>query len=178
VKKTTKTELKGKVSRLLDRVKKLQGDPHYIALGMAIGVFVAITPTIPFHTVMAVALAYLFKASRPAAIIGVWASNPFTVVFLYIACYKVGMLLFGHALEDADSVMELVHAMENDIPIKEQLHLFVEFFHTQLKLFFAMNVGGVVLGIPGGIAAYVVTKNFIKKLKTPKNKRSKNQEAL
>ena len=173
MKKTTKTELKGKVSRLLDRVKKLQGDPHYIALGMAIGVFVAITPTIPFHTVMAVALAYLFKASRPAAIIGVWASNPFTVVFLYIACYKTGMLLFGHALGDADSVMELVHAMENNIPMKEQLHLFVEFFHTKLKLFFAMNVGGVVLGIPGGIVAYVVTKNFIKKLKNQKKKRSK-----
>jgi len=178
VKKTTKTELKGKLSRLLDRIKKLQGDPHYIALGMAIGVFVAITPTIPFHTVLAVAMAYLFRASRPAAIIGVWVSNPFTVVFLYIACFKVGMLLFGHTLGDSDTVMELVHAMENNIPIKEQLHLFVEFFHTQLKLFFAMNVGGVVLGIPGGIAAYVVTKNFIKKLKTPKNKRSKNQEAL
>lgn len=178
MKKTTKTELKGKASRLLDRVKKLQGDPHYIALGMAIGVFVAITPTIPFHTVLAVAMAYLLKASRPAAIIGVWVSNPFTVVFLYIACYKIGMLLFGHSLGDADTVKELVHAMENDIPMKEQLHLFIDFFHTQLKLFFAMNVGGVVLGIPGGIVAYVVTKNFIKKLQTQKKKRPKKQEAL
>ena len=178
MKKTTKTELKEKSSRLLDRVKKLQGDPHYIALGMAIGVFVAITPTIPFHTVIAVAMAYLLKASRPAAIIGVWVSNPFTVVFLYIACYKIGMLLFGHSLGDADTVKELVHAMENNIPMKEQLHLFVDFFHTQLKLFFAMNVGGVVLGIPGGSAAYVVTKNFIKKLPPQKKKRPKKQEAL
>ena len=45
---------------IVKRVKKLEGDPHYIAMGMAIGVFVGTTPTMPFHTVIAVAIWLLF----------------------------------------------------------------------------------------------------------------------
>jgi uncharacterized protein (DUF2062 family) len=149
---------------MLSRVRELQGNPHYVALGMAIGVFVAITPTIPFHTVIAVAMAYLLGASRPAAIIGVWASNPFTVVFLYIICYKLGIVLFGNSFGDAETVKALVASMESGIPLKEQIHVFVDFFHTRLKLFFAMIAGGVILGIPCGLIAYFVTKNFVKRL--------------
>jgi len=37
----------------IERAKTLQGDPHYVAMGMAIGVFVSVTPTIPFHTIYA-----------------------------------------------------------------------------------------------------------------------------
>ncbi len=82
--------LKKNIALFVGKVKKLPGDPHYIAFGIAIGIFVAMTPTIPLHTIIAIALAVLFKASKPAAILGVWVSNPFTVVFLYFACYKAG----------------------------------------------------------------------------------------
>ena len=83
--------LKKKIAVFIEKVKKLNGDPHYVAFGMAIGVFVAMTPTIPFHTILAIILAILLNASKPAAVLGVWVSNPFTVVFLYFACYKVGL---------------------------------------------------------------------------------------
>ncbi|ACN13387.1 conserved hypothetical protein [Desulforapulum autotrophicum HRM2] len=169
-------KLAQQVDQMLSRVRELQGNPHYVALGMAIGVFVSITPTIPFHTVIAVAMAYLLGASRPAAIIGVWVSNPFTVVFLYIACYKLGIVLFGNRLGDAETVKALVAAMESGIPLKEQIHVFVDFFHTRLKLFFAMIAGGVLLGIPCGIIAYFVTKDFVKKLH--RQKKIKTQGTL
>lgn len=163
-----KNKKKGKLAQRVDqmmiRVRELQGNPHYVALGMAIGVFVSITPSIPFHTVIAVTMAYLLGASRPAAIIGVWVSNPFTVVFLYIACYKLGIMLFGNSFGDAETVRALVAVMESGIPLEEQIHVFVDFFHTRLRLFFAMIAGGVILGIPCGIIAYFVTKNFVKKL--------------
>ena len=86
--------LKEKIRQFVEKVKKLNGDPHYVALGMAIGVFIAVTPTIPFHTVLAIALAILLNVSKPAAILGVWVSNPVTVIFLYFACYKTGYLFF------------------------------------------------------------------------------------
>ena len=65
------------------QVKELHGDPHYVAMGMAIGIFVACTPTIPFHTVIAIFLAFLFRGSKVAAAIGVWFSNPLTMPLLY-----------------------------------------------------------------------------------------------
>ena len=79
---------------LIDK-KKLSGDPYHIALGLAIGVFVAINPTMPFHTIFVLALAILLRASKPDALIGVWASNPFTMVFLYLACFKTGCFFPG-----------------------------------------------------------------------------------
>ena len=77
----------------VERFKKLQGEPPYIAMGMAVGVFVSITPTIPFHTVIAIALAFILRGSKPAAAIGVWFCNPVTLPLFYLASYKTGMFL-------------------------------------------------------------------------------------
>ena len=40
-----------------------------MAMGTAVGVFVAFTPTIPFHTILTIALAFVFRGSKPAALI-------------------------------------------------------------------------------------------------------------
>ncbi|HHL34074.1 MAG TPA: DUF2062 domain-containing protein, partial [Desulfobulbaceae bacterium] len=36
----------------LVRLKRLQGSPHSLAMGAAIGAAVAITPTLPLHTII------------------------------------------------------------------------------------------------------------------------------
>lgn len=69
------------VKRLVARLKHLQGDPHRIALGMAVGVFIGVTPTFPFHTMLALAIATLMRGSPAAAAIGVWFGNPLTMPF-------------------------------------------------------------------------------------------------
>jgi len=57
------------IRNFVERAKTLQGDPHYIAMGMAIGVFVSITPTVPFHTIIAIALAFILKGGLILGII-------------------------------------------------------------------------------------------------------------
>ncbi len=61
--KDTRIQIRKKVRNWINRAKTLHGDPHYIAMGMAIGFFVAITPTIPFQTIIAVGLAFILKGS-------------------------------------------------------------------------------------------------------------------
>ena len=103
-------KIKEKVREFVKTFKTLQGDPHYIAVGMSIGVFVSITPTIPFHTAIAVALAFIFNGSKPAAVIGVWFCNPITVPFFYIGSYKIGMVIFNMSMPldiDYESVPEI-----------------------------------------------------------------------
>ena len=53
------------------RLMRLKGQPGEVAGGMAIGVFVGMTPTVPLHTVLAVSIAYLLKKSKLAAAAGV-----------------------------------------------------------------------------------------------------------
>jgi hypothetical protein len=156
--------LKKRIELFVEKIKRLHGNPHYVALGMAIGVFVAITPTIPFHTILAVGLAVLFKASKPAAIIGVWVSNPFTVIFLYIACYKVGHFFFEDSGQALKSIELLIHHFESDVELSEKIIYFIEFIKTKLRTFLIMTFGGVILGVPSGVVTYYITKKFATRL--------------
>ncbi len=159
---------KKKFEYYLKKLKELHGDPHYVALGLAIGIFVAITPTIPFHTLLAVALAILLKASKPAAILGVWASNPFTVVFLYFACYKTGFLFFEGNSGAFESIEILIKHLESDIHVNEKINYFSDFMKTQAKTFMVMNLGGILLGLPSGLITYIMTKSFFSRLRKKK----------
>ena len=80
------------LQKIIQSFKELHGNPHYLALGIAIGVFVGMTPTFPLHTIIAIPFAHIFRGSKRAALLGVWISNPLTLPFCYYISYKVGML--------------------------------------------------------------------------------------
>ncbi|MGD8761277.1 MAG: DUF2062 domain-containing protein [Desulfobacteraceae bacterium] len=149
--KTNTTELVescGRFRQWITRIKELHGDPHYVATGMAIGVFVSITPTIPFHTIVAVCLSLIFRGSKAAAAIGVWFSNPLTIPILYFASFKTGVLLFGAS---------------NTVSIRGGS--LTELLELGLDVTIASISGGIILGILPGIATYFITRKIIQKLR-------------
>jgi len=135
---------KHSLRELVDRVKNLKGDPHYVAMGMAIGVFVGITPTMPFHTVIAVSLAFILRGSKAAAALGVWFCNPITAPLFYWGSYKVGMYLLG-----------------NPAPFDVKYESVLELLDLGMDVTIAMIAGGVILGILPGIASYFITRKTI-----------------
>jgi hypothetical protein len=72
----------------------LRGSPEAIARGLAIGLFVAFTPTIGVQLILAAALATLLGASRAAALVPVWITNPVTIPPIYGFTYMVGSWFF------------------------------------------------------------------------------------
>lgn len=130
--------------RLIAGIKNIKGEPRYIALGMAIGVFIAATPFFPFHTSIALVLAILLKGSRIAAAAGVWVSNPVTLPFFYISTYKVGAFILGVTA-----------------PVDVSSHSFSELLGMGLEITRAMVLGGLVIGIPLSIAGYYFTLRII-----------------
>lgn len=139
---------KQNVRDFVKKAKTLQGEPHYIAMGMAIGVFISITPTIPFHTVLALFLAFIFRGSKPAAAIGVWFCNPVTAPAFYLASYKSGMLILNRPAPfdiKYESITELVK-LGADVTV-------------------AMIVGSIFLGIIPGIATYFITRKIFTKIR-------------
>jgi hypothetical protein len=139
---------KQRLNALHIKFKSLNGDPHYVAMGMAVGVFVAVTPTIPFHMALAVALAFALKASKPAAVIGVWFSNPITIPPFYYGSYKLGMLMLGRN----DGLDPTVHSLQ-------------ELLKQGVDITIAMIISGAVLGIVPAIASYYVICHFFRKLR-------------
>ncbi len=139
------------IREFFERVKKLHGDPHYIAMGMAIGVFVGITPTMPFHTVIAVLLAFILRGSKAAAALGVWFCNPLTAPFFYLGSYKAGMFIFG-----------------NSAPFDIKYESVLELIKLGMDVTMAMIAGGIILGIFPGIGAYFITRKIITRIQSRK----------
>jgi len=75
---------------------------HRIALGVAIGTFVAFTPTIPFQMALTVLLSYLFQANKAVGLPVVWITNPATVVPIYLPQYLLGCKLIGVSPESVN----------------------------------------------------------------------------
>lgn len=124
----------------LRQLGELRCKPHEIALGMAIGVFIGITPTIPFHTMLAVSLAVLARGSKLAAALGVWVSNPLSIPLLYYGSYRIGQLVLGLP----------------DLRLPEERSLLV-MVRLGGEIVGAMLLGGVILGIIPAVLAYVLT---------------------
>ena len=123
------------------RFRRLQDDPRKIAGGMALGIFIGITPTIPFHLVTALPLAALLRVSPVTAFIGLQIGNPLTIGPIYIASYKLGefLLYSGRPL-----VFPETFSFKAWIDVLWQGGL-------------ALQVGGVVLATPPAIVSYFVT---------------------
>ena len=143
VKSSEKFFKKINIREFMERVKQLHGDPHYVAVGMAVGVFISITPTMPFHTVIAVALAFIFRGSKAAAALGVWFCNPLTAPLFYWGSYKAGMFILDHPA-----------------PFNVKFESILELLKQGADVTMAMITGGVILGIIPGIAAYFLTRKI------------------
>ena len=66
------------VKLLVVRFVRLRGLPEEIAKGVALGIFIGMTPTFGFQMAIALFFAYLLRENRLAAILGVWITNPVT----------------------------------------------------------------------------------------------------
>ena len=123
------------------KFRRLQDDPRKIAGGMALGVFIAFTPTIPFHMIGALTLAALLRVSPVTAFLGIQVCNPLTIPAIYLAAYKLGQFLVygGKPL-----VFPETFSLEAWLNVLWQGGV-------------ALQVGGVILAIPPAIVAYFLT---------------------
>ncbi len=127
------------------RLLRLKGQPEEVAGGVAIGVFVGMTPTVPLHTVLAVLIAYLFRKSKLAAAMGVWVSNPLFLPFVYLLDYKLGRVI-TRTNPPSFAVSDF------------SMHKMIE---LGWGISFPLIVGGLVLGLICAIPSYYITKRVV-----------------
>ncbi|MFH1076294.1 MAG: DUF2062 domain-containing protein, partial [Pseudomonadota bacterium] len=93
--------------------------------------------------------AFLLRASKAAAFIGVWLGNPVTMPFFYCWSYKIGTMVLGaqdHFSCMADiSFFDLFKGESDIIP----------------DIIFRTLLGGVLLGVIPAFISYFVTLKLI-----------------
>lgn len=108
-----------------------------VAFGFAIGVFIALTPTMGFQTPMALGLSLLFRTNKISALIGVFVTNPLTAFPIYSAIYVFGKFLLGDSFH-------------SDIDPKSMS----DFIKYSGQIFIPLWAGGIVSGLIGGVISY------------------------
>jgi uncharacterized protein len=79
-----------KARATLARSGSLDVDEFTLARGVAVGLFIGLTPTLGFQTPLMLGASIAMRANFPAAFLVSWINNPFTVAFLYLGFHQLG----------------------------------------------------------------------------------------
>lgn len=139
------------------RLLRLKGDPHTLARGIAVGLFVGVTPTIPLHTALILAFAFLFRGNIIAGVLSSWlVSNPLTFLPQYYLSWKIGKWLTSTDLSWS-RINEVMEILASDVGFKESL---LAMSHLGKEAIATLLLGGCLLAAPITLAGYVLSFKF------------------
>ena len=144
------------------RFLRVRGTPRQISMGLALGVFIGMTPFIGFHTLIAITLASLFAWSKITSVLGVFITNPLTAPIIYPLTYKLGTMITGFS----DPAMWLKVFEPGGA---------VDLLKDAPMILVDLIVGGVLIGIPLSFFAYHLTYRLILRTKNRLGKRQKKR---
>ena len=144
----------------------LDDSSHRIALGAAIGMFIAMTPTVGVQMVLVLTFALLtrpfFRFNKVAALLMVYVSNPLTVVPIYWFNYKLGLIYFPGSISRQE--FEKIFQYEG----------LSEWWSSLTRLFVEVGVplvaGSLVMATCCGLATYPIVLRVIRNLRRAERK--------
>jgi uncharacterized protein (DUF2062 family) len=135
------------IARTWKRLMEIEGSPHAIAGGLAVGMFFGVTPLYGLKTLLTLGTSTVLRFNPIAAVISLTAHDlltPFIPVTLRIQ-YDIGFFLMSHPHHLPPKIeMTSLHP--------EQLMHWTTFFHAGLPLL----LGSLVVAIPSTITIYFV----------------------
>jgi uncharacterized protein (DUF2062 family) len=140
------------------RLLALDDPPERTALAFSIGVFIAFSPFLGFHTILATLIAFLFRFNKVAIYTGTFINNPFlTLVPIIIASYALGALITGRPLRIPAAGIEL---------LKNPHFLTADYYHKLFReswdIVWPFTIGGMVLSVVCSLVAYPVTSSLLR----------------
>ena len=136
------------------RLLAIDDPPERTALAFSIGVFIAFSPFLGLHTIMATALAFIFRFNKIAIYTGTFINNPFlTLVPIIIVSYGVGAFILGRPLSIPDEGLEL---LKNPRLFSGDYYrlLFVQSWNN---IVWPFSVGASALSVVCSLLAYPLT---------------------
>jgi len=125
-----------------------QGSPESIARGGALGMWIALTPTVGIQMPMVLVMSVPLKANMAVGMAMCWITNPVTLIPFYFAFYWLGALLLGRVPREFTEVAAPLSAAIEHGSITE--------FVTTLggEVLWPMVVGSVVLATLAAVPTY------------------------
>ena len=135
------------------RLLAIDDPPERTALAFSIGVFIAFSPFLGLHTILATVLAFLFRFNKIAIYTGTFVNNPFlTLVPIIIASYAVGAFILGRPLRIPDEGLEL---LKNPRIFSGDYYKLL--FVQSWNIVWPFSVGAMTLSVVCSLLAYPLT---------------------
>ena len=154
------------------RLLAIDDPPERTALAFSIGVFIAFSPFLGLHTIVATLIAFIFRFNKLAIYTGTFVNNPpLTLVPIIIASYAVGALLMGRPVRIPDEGVELLkspHLLTGDY----YRRLFVQ----SLDILEPFALGGMILSFVCSLIAYPLTLRALRRVRGRKDSAPRQSE--
>jgi uncharacterized protein (DUF2062 family) len=145
--------MSGRLRRALGELLHLQDTPHRIALAFGLGIWIAFSPLLGLHTVMALGIAFAFRLSRAAILIGCYVNNPWTLAPLFLAGTVVGCAMLGVSTEGLATIDWDRHGWAFYTDLLAHLRPYL----------WPFVVGNTVLGVAFGALSYVILRRALER---------------
>ena len=132
----------------------LDDTAHQIAMGAAIGVLIALTPTIGLQMLLVLLATSAVRANKVAGLPMPWITNPVTILPIFSLNYVVGHALVGgpgpqQFIKRLTTLME--QAAAHDLPWLDWLK---GWWHLMIDMAAPLWVGSLIVGVAAGLVAY------------------------
>jgi uncharacterized protein len=145
--------MSGRVRRALQVLLHVEDTPHRIALAFGIGIWIAFCPLLGVHTIMALAIAFAFRLSRVAILLGAYINNPWTLAPLFLAGTVVGCALMGVSTDGLAAVDWNLEGTEFYAALLQSLRPYL----------WPFVLGNTVLGVAGGVVGYAILRRLLER---------------
>jgi uncharacterized protein len=149
--------MSGRVRRTVEMLLRLDDTPHRTAVAFGLGLWLAFFPLLGIHTGLALLIAFLFRLNRPALLVGVYFSNPWTVAPLYIAGTMLGCAVLGVPTDALEQIDWELHGMAFYRTLAVHLRPYL----------WPFIVGNTVLGVLAGLIGYFALRFVLERRRAP-----------
>lgn len=133
----------------LRQIFSIRESPQRIAGAFALGVFIGMSPLLGVHTVLGIAFAWVLKLNRLVTLVGVYVTNPWTIVPIYTFGTWLGARLLG---------------IDQILPEIDWAHLsFSALLNDFRPLLMPFLLGNTVLGLVSAVVSYAVIFKAVKR---------------
>ena len=123
---------------------RIKDFPESVAIGMAWGASVSVTPALGLHLIICYLGTWLMKGNLIAATVGTIIGNPWTFPFFFYLDYKIGVLFFFEEMENYELNLKFL-------------------FENFEKLFLPTLFGSIPVAILTWLTTYYITKGILEK---------------
>jgi uncharacterized protein len=145
------------VKRWIETLLHVHDTPERTSAAFALGIVVGFSPFIGFHTIIGVALAFLFRLNRVAVLAGLWANLPWFAPAYYAGATAFGAWLTGTPFPpNLTGQLEALRHLPGWIPRADGLGRLIR------PLLFPFTLGSTLSSLVLAIPAYWSALAFIR----------------